>query len=122
MINPGPRPALRKAPDADLHPASSAENPQEVSVEGAIVGATEPAAVIPLQGRSRRLGGATSDTLLPRKQSPNGKPARKPAEKRVQLRVRVPKSVRAQLRARAKARGTSVDDVVSTVLAGWLDA
>ncbi len=127
--NPGPRPALRKAPDATVHPAAP------VAAEE-----TKAPVVVPTE-RARQahlrpvvgLGGLTSDVLRSApKDSKSGKRAAKEAKKRakkerelhqrrVDLHVKVPKSVRTKLRKNAKARGTSVDDVVASVLEGWLD-
>lgn len=119
--NPGPRPALRKAPDATVHPAAP------VGVEVVAPPApTRPSHLRPVVG----LGGSTSDVLrkAPGKaKGKGGKAAKKKArkreaarhERRVKLKVSVPKEVRTRLRTSAKARGTSVDDVVSSVLEGW---
>jgi|GEM_PF-1395784 len=42
MTNPAPRPALRKAPDADVHPASQ-QTPQEIDLRNRQISVTEPA-------------------------------------------------------------------------------
>jgi predicted HicB family RNase H-like nuclease len=83
------------------------------------------------------IGGSTSDVL---RKAPKRKAAaksgrskkaesgakgkkgqRKRHERRVDLRVKVPKEVRQALRTNAKARGTSVDEVVTVVLEGWIE-
>ncbi len=145
--NPSPRRALRKAPDATVHPAAP------VASEGAgvtsVVAQSAPlprrpvAELRPVLG----IGGSTSDVLRKApKRKAGGKKAgapkagvkkgqtkkadsetkakksqRKRHERRVDLRVKVPKEVRQELRRNAKARGTSVDDVVTVVLEGWID-
>lgn len=137
--NPTPRPALRKAPDATVHPAAPvaaadsrpAVVPPPKSKKAERSG---PAQLRPVVG----LGGSTSDVLrrapdedktagkAPSKKK-QSKKERKRAEqraaahqRRVDLKIRVPKEVRRALRKNAKARGTSVDDVVTNVLQGWL--
>ena len=153
--NPSPRRALRKAPDATVHPAAP------VVSDGASVGpAVVKSATIPIRPVAELrpvlgIGGSTSDVLrkapkrkaggkkapkagAPKAGAPKagvkkgqGKKAeaetkakkgqRKRHERRVDLRVKVPKEVRQELRRNAKARGTSVDDVVTVVLEGWID-
>lgn len=128
--NPHPRPALRKAPDASVHPAAPVVGPQDppAVVDPGKKGAAEaarPSHLRPVVG----LGGVTSDGL--RKAPEEAKKSKKSKEKhakkaakvhqrRVDLKVKVPKDVRRALRTKAKARGTSVDDVVTNVLQGWL--
>ncbi len=131
--NPGPRPALRKAPDATVHPAApvAAEAAPGVPVVAAKVEQPRPVHLRPVTG----LGGSTSDVLRPapkkksqKRMEKSAKAQRKQEKKdrernarRVDLHVQVPKSVRRDLRQNAKARGTSVDDIVTSVLEGWLD-
>lgn len=97
MINPPPRPALRKAPDADLHPVAAA-----------------PAAVVPRQPTGLRpvvgIGGRTSDTLV----------APKAKVKRGTLEIKVPKPLLKSARRAAKARGEALDDVVADALEQYL--
>ena len=57
-----------------------------------------------------------------KKKSKLSKKERKRRHRRVKLQVEVPPDVRSKLRKNAKARGTSVDDMVTAVLQGWLDA
>lgn len=136
--NPTPRPALRKAPDATIHPAAPVAddsldpvvNPKSAKKAGKQLEA-RPTHLRPVVG----LGGSTSDVL---RRAPEGddkkgqgknkskgdkkraKKAAKVHQRRVDLKVKVPKDVRRALRSNAKARGTSVDDVVTNVLQGWL--
>lgn len=232
MTNPGPRPALRKAPDANVHPALAfgpdetidlrttrlthrVEPPAHPPVESSQAdpisdtAAAEPAAKTrrvsdseetpspatsgpagestgahgqaersgKSNGKSKRNGKATSRKAKSRDNEPEQKekagkktagsrgtskqkdkpqvsakatskpagstPRKAPKAKssrpksaraksdrpgkkgakdggRVAVRLAVPADVRHQLRSAAKARGTSVDDVVSSVLEGWL--
>ncbi len=123
MSNPIPRPALRKAPDADIHPAIA--DPAHVTVDLR----SQPAVSIPAvsmpapptvdTGRTGAKGKITKQADSKKAKSKSNAARRK--GKRIELHVRVPRTVRSQLRDTAKARGTSVDDVVSTVLEGWLD-
>ncbi|MDQ1245933.1 MAG: hypothetical protein QG597_300 [Actinomycetota bacterium] len=134
--NPAPRPALRKAPDATVHPAApvlaAGSHPPVVDphVDAPDAPLSRPAHLRPVVG----LGGSTSDALRkapPKKKVAESKDAkklrkmskkeRKRHSRRVKLQVEVPKGVRTRLRSNAKARGTSVDDVVTSVLEGWLD-
>lgn len=138
--NPTPRPALRKAPDASIHPAAPVADESLAPVvdpksakKAAKDSTTRPTHLRPVVG----LGGSTSDVL---RRAPEGeskksqgkgkgkskaekkraKQAAKVHQRRVDLKVKVPKEVRRALRSNAKARGTSVDDVVTNVLQGWL--
>ena len=135
--NPAPRPALRKAPDATVHPAAP------VVAEGSHPPVLEPHTEAPepvLRPRPAHLrpvvglGGSTSDALRKapakkkaveaksaKKLKKMSKKERKRHTRRVNLQVEVPKDVRTRLRSNAKARGTSVDDVVTSVLEGWLN-
>ncbi|TXH33367.1 MAG: hypothetical protein E6Q91_00230 [Actinobacteria bacterium] len=99
MINPPPRPALRKAPDADVHPVAP--------VQAVTPPVTRPE-LRPVVG----IGGRTSDTLV----------ARTPKKtKRATLEVKVPKALLKSVKRQAKTRGDSLDDVVSTALQSYLD-
>ncbi len=95
MINPPPRPALRKAPDSDVHPVSAAPVVAVV--------APRPAELRPVVG----IGGRTSDTLV--KRTPK-------KVKKSDLTVKVPKTVLKDAKNAAKARGDSLDDVVASAL------
>lgn len=131
--NPNPRPALRKAPDASVHPAAPVVGPSDPPAvvepsRSASAGGQRPTHLRPVVG----LGGVTSDGLRkapeeekkPKKgkgkAAKESKKAAKVHQRRVDLKVKVPKEVRRALRTNAKARGTSVDDVVTNVLQGWL--
>lgn len=101
MTNPPPRPALRKAPDANVHPV-----------------AARPAAVVPPPRTTPELrpvvglGGRTSDTLV----------TRIPKKvKRTSLEVKVPKDALKKAKALAKKRGEKLDDVVAVALQSYVD-
>lgn len=92
MINPPPRPALRKAPDSDVHP---------VAAVPAVPRA--PAELRPVVG----IGGRTSDTLVAR--------SRKKV-KRSTLEVKVPKPLLKAARNAAESRKQTLQDVVEAAL------
>lgn len=125
MTNPSPRPALRKAPDADIHPAVPGTEPVTIDLRAP---ANADHGVETTVQAFDRVPAKTTDPTRKKKES-NPRPAKaksgadasKLKAKRIALRVKVPREIRHKLRATAKARGTSVDDVVSTVLEGWLD-
>lgn len=95
MTNPKPRPALRKADDADVHPALPPKKPLKT------IDSKKPKQPNPLKiGK----GKATSDSIM------TGK------DKKVELVVKVPKSLRKRLRAEADRRGLSVDELVTILL------
>ncbi len=106
MINPPPRPALRKAPDAHVHPVAP------------VPSATE-APQVPAQARRPELrpvvgfGGRTSDTLV--RKTPK-------KTKRSTLEVKVPKPVLKAARQRAKSRGEQLDEIVSSALQAYTEA
>ncbi|MFN8183287.1 MAG: hypothetical protein U0R23_02570 [Candidatus Nanopelagicales bacterium] len=99
MINPPPRPALRKAPDADVHPVA----PVPPSVP-----APRPAQLRPVVG----IGGRTSDTLVTRTRKKT---------KRSTLEVKVPKPLAKSAKQLARVRGDSLDDVVAAALQAYVE-
>ncbi|HPQ82838.1 MAG: hypothetical protein H6524_01365 [Actinobacteria bacterium] len=101
MINPPPRPALRKAPDADVHPV--APMPSAVPAPRA----TPRPELRPVTG----FGGRTSDTLVHRSKK----------VKLTTLEVKVPKRVAKAAKQKAKARGQRLDDVVGAALLNYVD-
>lgn len=178
MTNPAPRPALRKAPDANVHPAlafapsetidlrsdrradSTASAARHDSTAGSLVPASKILAVddggTPAKAGSKKhrakakkskaevdakpgtkkrakaaplaksqLARVKSTKLKKegKKEGKSGQLARGSAAAvkrgRVDVRLQVPGDVRRQLRSAAKARGTSVEDVVTSVLEGW---
>lgn len=147
MSGPAPRPALRKAPDAHVHPAAPAHSAHRLGHAGQAVPsvpgpplpgppasqdavgastAAAPAAELgrKADGKGRGLsgppGGTTSDML--RAAGKAGRRAARglPAEKLVELTVKVPKSLRKEFRAAAKANRADPDEVVTSLLRAWL--
>lgn len=151
MTTPAPRPALRKAPDAHIHPAAPANGgvrlraAAEGVADAAAGGEGRPAAPLtPVPGprdsaeggsdagggaedaRGRRLSGplkgVTSDSLRTAgRRGGRSRRDERPREKRVELTVQVPKSLRKEFQAAAKARRTDPDAVVEALLRAWLD-
>jgi len=93
-----PKPALSRAPDADLHPVSGRPLPAPI-----------PGGVKESKGKSKSLkagkGATAADAITG--------PAK---DKYVDLGVRVPKSLRKRLRAQAKAEGITPDELLSRYL------
>lgn len=147
--NPAPRAALRKAADATVHPAvgftgaepSRAETTAQRSHIAAVPAADQQHAV---EGRGgaddqvrplarptgkgkkgkaakrstgRKFQGATSDVL----RHPEPRERDILLGKQVTLQVQVPKRLRKAARAQAERQGTTIDEVVTGLLAGWVD-
>lgn len=129
-----PRPALRRAVDADVHPALllRAEEP-EVGVDKAEAvqeGTPADGSSVP-GGKSakRKSGGPTakktgksagSGLLAAGKTTSDSLRVGKPRGKTVYLKVKVPKSLRKQLRKRAAQSDETVDAFVTEVLVAGL--
>ena len=99
-----PRPALSRAPDADLHPVSG--RPLPTAVPGGVKegkGKSKAKSLKPGKGAS------AADAIT----GP-------PKDKYVDLGARVPKSVRKRLRAEAKAQGVAPDDLLARILDAYL--
>lgn len=111
-----PRPALRKAADAHVHPAA----PHQARI------IPTPRGLTPVVSPAGPLRGATSDSIRPsgkndlRRTTPSA-PKRKASESRESLTIQVPKSLRKEFRAALKADGKKADDVVVALLRAWLD-
>jgi hypothetical protein len=104
--SPKPKPALGRAPDADLHPVSGRPLPSPVPG-----GVKEGKAKDKPKSKSLKPGkGATAADAI------TG-PAK---DKYVDLGARVPKSVRKRLRNEAKAQGVAADDLVTRILDAYL--
>jgi hypothetical protein len=102
MSQQKPRPALHRAPDADLHPMSGRPLPSPV-----------PGAV--------KEGKRKGKSLKPGKGASAGDALTGPVkDKYVDLGARVPKSIRKRLRAEAKAQGLEPDDLLARVLDAYL--
>ncbi len=110
---PQPRPALRKAPDGSVHPASPVLSSLavEVPADGAGARSTSPASADPSAARPSK---------KPKKGK--GKKAAKPEPAEVvTLQVELPKSVRKALRKRAADYGWTAEEASAHVLRVWAD-
>lgn len=104
MSQQKPKPALSRAPDADLHPVSG--RPLPAAIPG---------------GAKDDKGKSKSKSLKPGKGASAADAITGPAkDKYVDLGARVPKSVRKRVRAEAKAQGITVDDLVARILDAYL--
>jgi hypothetical protein len=104
MSQQKPKPALSRAPDADLHPVSGRPLPAAI-----------PGGVKDGEGKSK------AKSLKPGKGASAADAITGPSkDKYVDLGSRVPKSVRKRLRAEAKAQGVTVDDLVARILDAYL--
>lgn len=109
-----PRPALSRAPDADLHPVSGRPLPTQVPGGVKAGGAKEgkgksKAHVVKTKSLKPGKGATAADAIT----GP-------PKDKYVDLGARVPKSVRKRLRAEAKAQGVTVEDLLARILDAYL--
>jgi hypothetical protein len=104
MSQQKPKPALSRAPDADLHPVSG--RPLPTPVPG---GVKEGEAKSKSKSLKPGRGATAADAIT----GP-------PKDKYVDLGARVPKSVRKRLRAEAKAQGVDPDDLVARILDAYL--
>lgn len=143
MITPSPRPALRKAPDANVHPADPTQAAGPIPAPAPPLASVPPPRVVRLPGmaapkaapkpgkqagKGRLSGpprGTTSDVLRPAKGQRRDRPAppakKGPKEKQVELTVKVPKSLRKDLKAAAKSAGRTPDEVVTSLVRAWID-
>jgi hypothetical protein len=146
MTNPTPRPALRKAEDATVHPAAPrpARSPRAskaaAPVEPVVEPVVEPApveVVAPKPGKKKRkFGGATSDHLRvedapvadakPAEARPSKTKAKASTRddlmqgKAVDLEVAVPKALRRAAAKRAKSEGLDLQTVVIDALHAYV--
>lgn len=104
MTSQTPRPALSRAPDADLHPVSG--RPLPTQVPG---GVKEGKGKSEVKSLKPGKGATAADAIT----GP-------PKDKYVDLGARVPKSVRKRLRAEAKSQGVGVDDLLTRILDAYL--
>ena len=104
-----PRPALSRAPDADLHPVSG--RPLPTQVPGGVKGGKVKSKAHVVKTKSLKPGkGATAADAI----------TGPPKDKYVDLGARVPKSVRKRLRAQAASQGVAVDDLLTRILDAYL--
>lgn len=137
MSTPAPRPALKKAADAHIHPAAPGHSlhslrPAAPDPDPGMPVPAEPSPQAPLATPSGRandtaqhrlsgpLRGTTSDSLRSAAKKARTRPSGKAAEKPVDLGVKVPKSVRKDFRAAVKADKRDPDAVVTALLKTWL--
>lgn len=104
MSQQKPKPALSRAPDADLHPVSG--RPLPSSVPGGVKAGKG-------KGKSKSLKPGKGATAADAITGP-------PKDKYVDLGARVPKSVRKRLRAEAKAQSVTDDELVARILDAYL--
>jgi hypothetical protein len=97
MNQPAPRPALRKAADGSVHPASTRLSSVSVTVQPTVAAVAEP-----VRGKKRKKG-KKSDADL------------------VELVVSLPRGVRRELRKRAQAHGWTAEEAATHVLRAWAE-
>lgn len=119
---PEPRPALQKAPDGGVHPASA----PRTSAPKHLHPAAQAPAVAPGQGSTSGrdaldVSGKRSEfkpgDLRARKASKD----KKHAAPMVTLKVEVPKDLRKDARKKASRGGFQLDAVVASLLRAWVD-
>jgi hypothetical protein len=142
MSTPAPRPALKKAADAHIHPAAPGHSlhslrraaeeapalPQPRDDAEPITGAPTPessgtpSATGPDTPHrlSGPLRGTTSDSLRAAAKKARKPSSGKASEKPVDLGVKVPKSLRKDFRAAVKSDKKDPDAVVTALLKAWL--
>ncbi len=138
MSTPAPRPALKKAADAHIHPAAPGHSlhtlrpatdppvlPEprqdpEPTLPGAPPASPSAAGGATPHRLSGPLRGTTSDSLRAAAKKARTRPSGKAADKPVDLGVKVPKSLRKDFRAAVKADKKDPDAVVTALLRTWL--
>ncbi len=142
MTNPAPRPALRKAPDANVHPASSdavtrptlksavdetavvvhrnatqidLRNPRSTDVSDDLI-AVGKKAKTPKRGSNRAKKSSKKKDGKGKKKKGKGAQLGPRTNMRISLATEVPVPLRRALRTGAKARGTSVEDRVDSLV------
>ena len=138
MSTPAPRPALKKAADAHIHPAAPGHSlhtlrpatdtpvlpePRQDPEPTPAVAPPAPASAggdATPHRLSGPLRGTTSDSLRAAAKKARTRPSGKAADKPVDLGVKVPKSLRKDFRAAAKADKKDPDAVVTALLRTWL--
>lgn len=109
---PEPRPALRKAPDGSVHPASTILSSLAVSLPPQGPG---------LDGSSTSPGEASAKKQKGRKNGKGKKGAKPEPEEIVALQVELPRPVRKALRKRASDYGWTAEEAAAHVLRVWAD-
>jgi len=127
MSTPAPRPALKKAADAHIHPAApghslrslrpATDDDQAVETPAQDTEATpDPKAAGSDEPGQHRLSGPLRSAAKTARRRPPGKSG----EKQVDLGVKVPKSLRKDFRAAAKADKKDPDVIVTALIRTWL--
>lgn len=142
MNAPAPRPALRKAADAHIHPAAPGHTAHSLRQASEPTAGTAPALPVPREDVESKagstsskgadpgkaiphrlsgpLGGTTSDSLRPNAKASRGRGRARPPEKLVEITFKVPKTVRRDFRAAVKADKKDPDEVATALLSAWL--
>jgi hypothetical protein len=141
MSTPAPRPALKKAADAHIHPAAPGHSLHTLRPAAPDTAPALPApspdpqpspTSAPLAKSSGKSGepgphrlsgplrGTTSDSLRAAAKKARTRPSGKADLKPVDLGVKVPKTVRKDFRAAVKADRKDPDAVVTALLKAWL--
>jgi hypothetical protein len=107
-----PRPALKRANDGSVHPASPKVVTQDKD-------AKHPSGATRNKG-TRPLGVADSSNAKRHKRPTSTASSQSYTGKPVKLEVEVPKKLRRAIRAEAESTGTSVDDVVVAAVTSHL--
>ncbi len=142
MTNPAPRPALRKAPDANVHPASSdavtrptlksavdetavvvhrnatqidLRNPRSTDVSEGLI-AVGKKAKKSNEGSNKAKKSSKKKDGKGKKKKGKGAQLGARTDMRISLATEVPVPLRRALRTGAKARGTSVEDRVDSLV------
>lgn len=109
---PEPRPALRKAPDGSVHPASTILSSLSVSL---------PPRGSGLDDSGAPSGDGSGKKQKGRKNGKGKKPAKPEPVELVALQVELPKPVRKALRKRASDYGWTAEEAAGHVLRVWAD-
>lgn len=131
MTAPAPRPALRRAPDANVHPAAPGGIPSGVAAAAQVASPLRAPVAQRLHRLSAPPRGNTSDSMRTRSRPSRAEREQAKAaakaerklrkEKKVELTVKLPKSLRKDLRAAAKSAGRTPDEVVTSLIRSWID-
>jgi hypothetical protein len=117
--NPQPRPALRKAPDGALHPASPQRPPVVVELlpahrkrrkKDAADAATGKDGKVPRGSSKQKAKDAKTDPVV--ETTP---------EKRVTVKVEMPKSLRKRLRQKAQDNGYTAEEAALQLVRAWVE-
>jgi hypothetical protein len=123
--NPQPRPALRKAPDGALHPASPQRPPVVVELLPANRKRRKKDAADAATGKA---GKASKDSkagkgkLMEKAKDTKSDPVVETTpEKRVTVTVEMPKSLRKKLRQKAQENGYTAEEAALQLVRAWVE-